>query len=193
MAVLLIEHHDSTMPVLHGCYGPLKQRYFFGSKLPAVRRVLLCFVLLSQSVQAETLSGTVIGIVDGDRLTVEDAQKRKHRVRLAEIDAPQRKQAFGDKSRQSLSALCLKKPAKVEWQAKDKNDRYVAQVTCNGVDANAEQVRAGMAWVSPASTRPGSPLYELEAYARIRGIGLWADPSPVPPWEWDPKSKSATK
>jgi endonuclease YncB( thermonuclease family) len=157
-----------------------------------VRRVLLCLVLLCQSVQAETLSGTVTRVVDGDTLTVEDAQKRKHRIRLAEIDAPHRKQAFGAKSRESLSALCLKKPAKVEWQAKDKNDRYVGQVTCNGVDANAEQVRAGMAWVSPASTKPGSPLYELEAYARIRGLGLWADAEPVPPWEWDP-SKSAKK
>ncbi len=154
---------------------------------------MVCLVLLCQSVQAETLSGTVIGVVDGDTLTVEDAQKRKHRIRLAEIDAPQRKQAFGTKSRQSLSALCLNKPVQVEWQAKDKNDRYLGQVKCDGVDANAEQVRAGMAWVSPASTRPGSPLYELEAYARIRGIGLWADSSPVPPWEWDPKTKASTK
>lgn len=158
-----------------------------------MRRVLVCFALLCPNVQAETLSGTVIDIVDGDTLTVQDAEKRKHRIRLAEIDAPQRKQAFGAKSRQSLSALCLKKPAQVEWQTKDKNERYLGQVKCNGVDANAEQVRAGMAWVSPASTRPGSPLYELEAYARIRGIGLWADPSPVPPWEWEPKTKAVAK
>ena len=154
-----------------------------------MRRFLLFLVVSCPSAQAETLSGTVVDILDGDRLTIQDADKRKHRIRLAEIDAPQRKQAFGDKSRQSLSALCLKKTAQVAWQAKDKNNRYVGQVTCNGVDANAEQVRSGMAWVSPASTKPGSPLYELEAYARIRGLGLWADSDPVPPWEWKPKSK----
>ena len=151
--------------------------------------MLVCLAVLTPSVQAETLSGTVIGVVDGDTLTIQDAEKRKHRVRLAEIDAPQRKQAFGAKSRQSLSALCLKKPAQIEWKEKDAENRYVGQVTCNGVDANAEQVRSGMAWVSPASTRPGSPLYELEAYARIRGLGLWADPDPVAPWEWKPKTK----
>ena len=154
-----------------------------------MRRLLVCLALLTQSVQAETLSGTVISVVDGDTLTVQDIEKRRHRIRLAEIDAPQRKQAFGAKSRQSLSAICLKKPAQIEWKEKDGENRFVGQVTCNGVDANAEQVRSGMAWVSPASTRPGSPLYELEAYARIRGLGLWADPDPVPPWEWKPKAK----
>ena len=163
--------------------------YFFRSKLRAVRGLLFCLVALSHSVQAETLSGTVIEILDGDRLTIQGAQKRKYRIRLGEIDAPQRKQAFGPQSRASLSKLCLGKPAQVEWQAKDQNDRYRGQVTCNGVDASAEQVRSGMAWVSPASTRPGSPLYELEAYARIRGLGLWADADPVPPWEWKPKAK----
>lgn len=154
-----------------------------------MRRLLLFLAVLCHSAQAETLSGTVIEILDGDRLTIQDSQKRKYRIRLGEIDAPQRNQAFGPQSRASLSKLCLGKPAQVEWQAKDHNDRYRGQVTCNGVDASAEQVRAGMAWVSPASTKPGSPLYELEAYARIRGLGLWADSDPVPPWEWKPKPK----
>ena len=154
-----------------------------------MRRVIFSLVLICPSVQAETLSGTVVEILDGDRLTIQDAQKRKYRIRLGEIDAPQRKQAFGSQSRASLSKLCLGKPAQVEWQAKDQNDRYRGQVKCNGVDASAEQVRSGMAWVSPASTKPGSPLYELEAYARIRGLGLWADSDPVPPWEWKPKTK----
>ena len=181
------------MAMLHGCYAAPEHGNFFGSKLCAMRRLLVCFALLCPSVQAETLSGTVIGVVDGDTLTIQDEEKRKHRIRLAEIDAPARKQAYGAKSRQSLSALCLKKSAQIEWKEKDGKNRYVGQVTCNGVDANAEQVRSGMAWVSPASTKPGSPLYELEAYARIRGIGLWADSDPVPPWEWDGKARPTVK
>ena len=104
-----------------------------------------------------------------------------------QVDAPESKQAFGIKSARSLHGLCFRKTAQVEWQAKDQYNRHIGQVTCEGIDANAEQVRRGMAWVSPQSTQPGSPLYELEAYARVRGIGLWSDARPVPPWDWRPR------
>lgn len=148
-----------------------------------MRWLLLPLLLLAQHAQAETLSGTVVAVLDGDTLTIADAQKRRHRVRLAEVDAPEGKQPFGAKSGRSLYRLCFGKAAAVEWQTREKN-RYIGHVTCAGVDANAEQVRRGMAWVSPKFTRPGSPLYELEAYARLRGVGLWADPAAVPPWDW---------
>ncbi|HYI87134.1 MAG TPA: thermonuclease family protein [Burkholderiales bacterium] len=155
-----------------------------------MRWLLIVFLLLARSGQAETLSGTVIGVVDGDTLTIVDAQKRRYRVRLGQVDAPESKQAFGIKSARSLYGLCFRKAAQVEWQAKDQYNRHIGHVTCEGVDANAAQVRRGMAWVSPKSTQPGSALYELEAYARVRGIGLWSDPSPVPPWEWRPRNQT---
>lgn len=151
-----------------------------------MRWLLIVLLLLARSVEAETLSGTVIGVVDGDTLTIVDAQKRRYRVRLGQVDAPDSKQAFGIKSARSLYGLCFGKTAQVEWQAKDRNKFHIGHVTCDGVDANAAQVRRGMAWVSPKSTQPGSPLYELEAYARVRAIGLWSDPRPVPPWDWRP-------
>ena len=126
-----------------------------------------------------------MNVIDGDTLVVQDAAKKKHTVRLAEIDAPERKQAFGAQSRRSLAALCFKKGAEVKWQNKEGHNRYVGRIMCAGVDAAAEQVRRGMAWVSPRFTNPGSPLYELESYARLRGIGLWGSKqAPVPPWEW---------
>jgi endonuclease YncB( thermonuclease family) len=153
-----------------------------------MRWLLIVFLLpLAHSVRAETLSGTVTSVVDGDTLTVVDAQKRRYRVRLAEVDAPESKQAFGIKSARSLYGLCFGKPAQVEWKTKDRNKLYIGHVTCGGIDASAEQVRRGMAWVSPSFTQPGSPLYELEAHARVRGIGLWADPRPIPPWDWNPR------
>jgi endonuclease YncB( thermonuclease family) len=155
-----------------------------------MRWLLIVLFLLACSAQAETFSGTVTRVVDGDTLTILDAQKRRYRVRLGQVDAPESKQAFGVKSARSLHSLCFRKTAHVEWQAKDQHDRHIGQVTCEGVDANAEQVRRGMAWVSPRSTQPGSPLYELEAYARVRGIGLWSDPNPVPPWDWRPRNPS---
>jgi endonuclease YncB( thermonuclease family) len=149
-----------------------------------MRWLLVVSLLLARCVEAETLSGTVVGVLDGDTLTIVDAQKRRYRVRLGQVDAPEGKQAFGVKSARSLHDLCFRKTAEVEWQARDQHNRHVGHVTCAGVDANAEQVRRGMAWVSPRSTQPGSPLYELEAYARVRGIGLWSDPRPVAPWDW---------
>ena len=143
---------------------------------------ILVFVL-AQSAHAETLSGTVVTVIDGDTLTVADAAKRQHRLRLAGIDAPQAKQPYGVRSARSLAQLCLKKDAKVEWKEKQRG-LLVGQVTCADKDVNAEQVRRGMAWVSPRQTGPGSALYELEAYARLRKVGLWADEKPIPPWEW---------
>ena len=144
----------------------------------------LFLLLVATGVHAETVTGNVIRISDGDTLTILDARTRQHIIRLAEIDAPERGQPFATQSRRSLSALCLKKPARVEWQERDGHKRYIGRVTCDGVDANAEQVRRGMAWVSPQSTTPGSPLFDLEAYARLRAIGLWKDDDPVPPWTW---------
>lgn len=148
------------------------------------RLIALLLFLASHGAAAETIEGNVIRVANGDTLTIMDARKREHTVRLAEIDAPESKQAFGAQSRQSLSALCFNKPAQIEWREKDPNGRYIGQVICAGVNANAEQVRRGFAWVSPRSTKPGSPLYEIEAYARFREIGLWADPHSIPPWEW---------
>jgi endonuclease YncB( thermonuclease family) len=148
------------------------------------RLIAFLLFLAPYGAAAETLEGDVIRIASGDTLTIVDPRKREHTVRLAEIDAPERKQAFGARSRQSLSALCFKKTAQIEWREKDRNGRYIGQVICAGVNANAEQVRRGFAWVSARSTQPGSPLYEIEAYARFREIGLWADPRSIPPWEW---------
>ena len=92
----------------------------------------------------------VIGIADGDTLTARcelPAGAENIKVRLAEIDAPEKGQAFGNRSKQHLSDTCFKKPAEVRPQTKDRYGRTVARVICDGVDANAEQVRAGMAWV----------------------------------------------
>ena len=133
---------------------------------------------------AETISGTVTKVIDGDRLVVRDAANKRYTVRLAEIDAPERNQPFFAEARQSLTELCYRKEAKVEWSERDAKKRYIGYVTCAGKDANAEQLRRGMAWASPRSTKPTSGLYELETYARLRRIGLWADDNAIAPWQW---------
>jgi endonuclease YncB( thermonuclease family) len=149
-----------------------------------MRWLLLLSGFFFQCAHAETVSGRVVNIVDGDTLVVEDAAKKRYTVRLAEIDAPERKQPFFIEASRSLASLCFRKDAEVEWSERDKRKRLIGRVTCAGKDANAEQLRRGMAWASPRSSRPTSGLYELETYARLRGVGLWADDKAVAPWEF---------
>ena len=120
---------------------------------------------------------------DGDTLTVL-IDRRQVKVRLADIDAPESKQTFGTRSRQSLAALCFNKEARLETQGKDRYGRIVATVYCAEANANAVQVQQGMAWVFERYASRGSPLYALQNEAKAAKRGLWGDPRPVPPWEW---------
>jgi endonuclease YncB( thermonuclease family) len=86
-----------------------------------------------------------VSVHDGDTLTVLMAQ-RQIRIRLTEIDAPELGQPFGTRSKQSLSELCFGKTAELAIRSHDRYGRTLAQVTCAGTDANAEQVRRGYAW-----------------------------------------------
>ena len=125
----------------------------------------------------------VVGIADGDTLTVLCNGNEQVKIRLAEIDAPEKKQPFGNRSKQSLSAMCFKKQAEIKPQTKDRYGRTVARVICDGADANEEQVRRGMAWVYDKYVRDRS-LYAIQDKARASKVGLWADDKPVKPWEY---------
>lgn len=90
----------------------------------------------------------VVGISDGDTLTARCGQPGAYeqvKVRLAEIDAPEKKQPFGERSRQHLANLCFEKTAEIHQRGKDRYGRSVARVVCAGQDANLAQVRDGMA------------------------------------------------
>ena len=127
-------------------------------------------------------TGKVVAVADGDTITVlRDREQVK--VRLLEIDAPEKAQAFGNRSKQSLSDLCFNKTARLDDKGKDRYGRTLARVYCDGVDANAEQVRRGMAWVYDRYVTDRG-LYSIQDEARAAKRGLWADVNPVPPWEW---------
>jgi endonuclease YncB( thermonuclease family) len=143
--------------------------------------IACCFYL--PCAQAGTFVGKVVGIADGDTLTIRTASKHQHRIRLAEIDAPEKRQPFGKRSKQSLSDLCFGKQAKVTPRVIDRYKRTVAHINCAGVDVSAEQVGRGMAWVYRRYARNHN-LYILEHNARVAKRGLWADPNPTTPWEW---------
>lgn len=139
-----------------------------------------------EEMPASVLLCLVVAITDGDTLKArcgEEGSYQLIKVRLAEIDAPEKVQPFGQRSRQQLADLCFNQEANIRETARDRFGRTVARVRCQGLDASAEQVKAGMAW---AFTRylTDPEIAQLEKVARGTGIGLWADSSPVPPWEW---------
>ena len=137
---------------------------------------------ISFSAQADTLIGRVIGITDGDTIKVL-VNNEQVIVRLVEIDAPEKKQAFGNRSKQSLSDLCFDKNAQIQEKGKDRYGRTLGRVICDGTDSNAEQVKRGMAWVYDKYVTDRS-LYQLQDEAKRDGRGLWVDTDPMPPWEW---------
>ena len=156
----------------------------------AMRRVIVTVALaLACSVYAETVKGRVVGVADGDTITVLDADKAQHKIRLAGIDAPEKKQAFGNRSKESLSEMVFDKTVNVETEKRDRYGRQIGKVLVNGQDVNLVQVERGMAWFYRQYQREQSPndrkLYEAaEDSAKAARRGLWRDIDPVPPWDF---------
>lgn len=157
--------------------------------MPLWKHTLLA-VLASACVwgHADTITGKVVGVADGDTVTVLDGTKRQHKIRLSGIDAPEKKQAFGQRSKESLSDLVFAKTVEVETDKVDRYGRRVGKIWVNGMDANLEQLKRGMAWHYKQYAREQSEkdqrVYaEAELEARKARRGLWVDVSPVAPWE----------
>lgn len=152
--------------------------------------LLLALVLSAPaSALAETLQGLVVAVLDGDTLTVLDETKAQHRVRLAGIDAPEKGQPFGHRSKEGLSDLAYKQEVSVEWHKHDRYGRVVGKVLVNGRDVNLAQVASGLAWhyVEYAKEQPPADrrLYaDAEVRARERRLGLWQESAPAAPWDY---------
>jgi micrococcal nuclease len=143
----------------------------------------LVLVLAAAGVNAkDTGAYRVIGIQDGDTLTVL-RDRRPVRVRLAFVDSPERRQGYGERARQSLSSMCYGKNAVITVLSTDRYRRPVARVSCAGVDVSRAQVARGFAWVYVQYNKDPS-LPALQAAAAAKRRGLWAEPHPVPPWDF---------
>lgn len=147
---------------------------------------------------ADTLQGRVVAVTDGDTIKVLDAAHTEWKIRLMGIDAPEKKQAFGNKSKANLSDLVFDKTVTVEYSKQDKYGRTVGKILVNGVDANLEQIKAGMAWHYKKYAKE-QPIADRETYARAEEQaraarrGLWSEAEPVPPWDWRQSKKRRYK
>lgn len=145
----------------------------------------------SWNVGAQTeLVGRVVSITDGDTLTLLDGNHVQHKIRLSGIDAPERRQAFGNRSTQALGALAHAKPAVAHCPKKDRYGRWICVVEVAGRDVGLAIVEQGLAWWYRKYAREQSSADRLayeraEMEARSARRGLWSDSSePVAPWDW---------
>ena len=151
-------------------------------------RVLLALCLLfAAAASADTMSGVVIVVIDGDTVLFKPDHPRADsraflKIRLADIDAPEKDQPYGDAASRALSTLVLNQRVEVNTVAIDAYGRTIARIQLADVLVNDELVRRGLAWASVY--RRNAALKERQREAQQASRGLWGETAPVPPWIW---------
>ena len=139
---------------------------------------------ISAGSPAENIRGQVVGVRDGDTIEVLH-NKRTERIGLHGIDCPEKGQPYAAEAKQATTDLVLHKEVSLDTHGRGKSGEVIADVTrTDGVIVNLELVRNGSCWWHPQSAPENVILAELQRRARRSKLGLWADPHPVPPWEW---------
>jgi endonuclease YncB( thermonuclease family) len=167
--------------------------------------IAILLVVFSGLVHAD-ISGKVVAVTDGDTIKVLDANRVQHKVRLAGIDAPEKRQPFGNSSRKNLASLVAGKAVRIETTKKDRYGRVLGKVwvqprDCPGcgktLNANHAQILSGMAWryldyVKDLSPEDRGRYQSAEAEARQRKRGLWSEANAIPPWAWRKGQRNST-
>ena len=144
----------------------------------------LMFYLVPQA-DLKTVNGEVILVQEGDTLTIKTNRDKLHKIRLADIDAPDMGQPFGKQAKRLATDLSLKKKVRVNYIVKDKYDRIIGKVFLpDGKLLNGEMIKAGLAWHYRVKHPHSNFLEKLEYKAWKRKLGLWIQEKPVPPWEY---------
>lgn len=154
---------------------------------PIATTILLTF-LFCLCVHAETLTGKVVRIADGDTFTLL-IDKKQHRIRLHGIDAPETKggQPYSQRSKDYLSSMIAGKTVKVNVKDTDRYGRFIGIVSTDKIkDVNLEMIKAGMAW--HYSYYDNTPSYKSAQQQAKKGKkGLWQDSKSINPYEWRKK------
>lgn len=155
-------------------------------------RLIVCSLLAPSSVCfALEYRGRIVGIVDGDTVDLLVGNDKLLRVRLTGIDAPERRQAFGEAAKKALSDLVFSRQVVVVGDKHDRNKRFLGKILVSGADANLQMVHSGFAWhfkryELQQSAKDRGAYAAAEAAARRRRVGLWRDTEPIPPWDFRP-------
>jgi endonuclease YncB( thermonuclease family) len=170
--------------------------YTSGRRRQLCRTLVAALALWSFVAVADIIDGEVVGITDGDTLTLLDGERHQHHIRLMGIDAPEKRQAFGTRSREHLAELSFQRDAVVEFTKRDRYGRIVGKVVVDGQDVGLAQIRAGLAWHYRQYAREQVPadrdLYTAaEVLARLARRGLWVDESPLAPWDFRQQLKTS--
>ena len=163
----------------------IEDTHLFGKGLLAVAFSLSFSTVLV----AADFSGPVVSILDGDTLEVLYNQ-HPERIRLSGIDCPEKGQAYGNNAKHAASALAFGKQVTLQTHGKDKYGRTLGDVLLpDGMNVNHALVKDGACWWYRKYAPADTVLEELERSAREAKKGLWADPQPVPPWEWRKRNR----
>ncbi|RZV13671.1 thermonuclease family protein [Aliarcobacter butzleri] len=150
-------------------------------------KILILLIILSSYLFSFELIGKVVKVSDGDTITVLTSDKTQYKIRLNDIDAPEKKQAFGNKSKDNLAKYIAGKTVKVEYKTKDKYKRILGTIYYNNIDINLQQVKDGYAWVYKKYSK-NQDYYNAEKVSRENKKGLWIDRNPIAPWEFRKKN-----
>lgn len=163
-------------------------------KITAGLVLMTAFALLPSTAFSadETMNAKVKRVIDGDSILVVDDNDVQYEAQLEGIDAPEIKQEFGKESMETLTKLLKDQKVKLTWGSKDTYDRLLAQVYLDDKHINHEMLRLGMAWHFKRYNK-SEELAKLEMEAKQAKKGLWAQPSPVAPWDYRKENKAPDK
>ena len=152
-------------------------------------QIVFYILLLCTYANSLELIGKVIKVSDGDTITLLTDDKVSHKVRLNDIDAPEKKQPFGSKSRDNLESYIAGEIVTVRYKSKDRYGRVLGTIYFDNLDINLQQVKNGYAWVYKQYSK-NQTYYKEEQKARDLKKGLWIEKEPIAPWEFRKQKKS---
>ena len=148
-------------------------------------------LLLAFNASAFEFSGKVVGVSDGDTITVLYG-KKEYKIRFLHIDCPESSQAFGTKAKQTLSSKIFGKTVTVKWKEKDRYERILGDIYIGQRWINAEMVQEGMAWHYNFFSKDAT-IAAAQTKAKAAKIGIWSQPNPVPPWDFRKGKRTANR
>lgn len=146
-------------------------------------KIITLLLFINSFLFSEIITGKVISVTDGDTVKILDSNNETYKIRLNDIDAPEKKQAYGTKSKENLANYIAGKTVKVEYDKLDKYKRILGTIYFEDKNINEHQIKDGYAWVYRKYSK-NNEYINLERISKNEKKGLWKDENPIEPWEY---------